>query len=34
VTAREMFNLVKAAEAGWIGSVVDVLDYRYLWNGA
>ncbi|HEV2946645.1 MAG TPA: hypothetical protein VGX70_04680 [Gemmataceae bacterium] len=34
VTAREMFNLVKAAEAGWTGSVVDVLDYHYLWNGA
>jgi len=34
VTAREMFNLVKAAEAGWIGSVSEVLDYQLVWNGA
>jgi hypothetical protein len=33
VTAREMFNLVKAAEAGWAGSVRDALNYRLLWNG-
>ena len=33
VTAREMFNLVKAAEAGWSGSVTDALDYHLLWNG-
>jgi hypothetical protein len=33
VTAREMYNLVKAAEAGWQGSVADALDYELLWNG-
>jgi hypothetical protein len=32
VTAREMFNLVKAAEAGWRGSVADALDYELVWN--
>jgi hypothetical protein len=30
VTAREMVNLIKAAEAGWRGSVVEVLDYLYV----
>jgi hypothetical protein len=34
VSAREMFNLAKAAEAGWTGSVEDALDYQLLWNGA
>jgi hypothetical protein len=34
VTAREMANLVKAAEAGWTGSVEDVRDYEWLWQGA
>jgi hypothetical protein len=33
VTAREMFNLVKAAEASWTGPVADALDYQLLWNG-
>jgi hypothetical protein len=33
VTAREMYNLVKAAEAGWKGSVADARDYELLWNG-
>jgi hypothetical protein len=33
VTAREMYNLVKAAEAGWAGPVADALDYELLWNG-
>src|SRR6516165_4103052 len=33
VTAREMYNLAKAAEAGWQGSVAAVLDYELLWNG-
>jgi hypothetical protein len=28
VTAREMYNLVKAAEAGWRGSVADALDFE------
>jgi hypothetical protein len=27
VTAREMYNLVKAAEAGWTGSVDAARDY-------
>jgi hypothetical protein len=30
VTAREMYNLVKAAEAGWTGSVAAALDYELL----
>src|SRR5262249_5515770 len=34
VTAREMYNLAKAAEAGWQGSVADALDFELLWNGA
>ena len=33
VTAREMYNLAKAAEAGWQGSVAGALDYELLWNG-
>jgi hypothetical protein len=28
VTAREMYNLVRAAESGWTGSVKDALDYE------
>jgi hypothetical protein len=32
VTAREMFNLVKAAEAGWQGTVSEALDYELLAN--
>jgi hypothetical protein len=28
VTAREMYNLVKAAEAGWKGSVAEALDFE------
>lgn len=31
VTAREMYNLARAAEAGWTGSVADALDYELLW---
>ena len=34
VTAREMYNLVKAAEDGWNGSVADALDYHLVWNGS
>jgi hypothetical protein len=34
VTAREMFNLVKAAEAGWSGTVEEALDFQLVWNGA
>jgi hypothetical protein len=33
VTAREMVNLVKAAEVGFKGSVAEALDYCLVWNG-
>ncbi len=33
VTAREVYNLVKAAEAGWRGGVAEALDYELVWNG-
>lgn len=33
VTAREMYNLVRAAEAGWQGSVEDARDFELVWNG-
>jgi hypothetical protein len=33
VTAREMYNLARAAEGGWRGSVADALDYELIWNG-
>jgi hypothetical protein len=33
VTAREMYNLVRAAEAGWKGPVADARDFESLWNG-
>jgi hypothetical protein len=32
VTAREMYNLVKAAEAGWMGTVADARDYELAWE--
>jgi hypothetical protein len=32
VTAREMFNLARAAEADWTGSIADARDYQLLWN--
>jgi hypothetical protein len=32
VTAREMYNLAKAAEAGWTGSVDDARDYEMVWD--
>jgi len=34
VTAREMYNLVRAAEAGWRGSVADARDFELSWNGS
>jgi hypothetical protein len=34
VTAREMYNLVKAAEAGWQGSVAQARDYELLAPGS
>ncbi len=30
VTAREMYNLIRAAESGWKGSVADALDFELL----
>lgn len=33
VTAREMYNLVIAAESGWTGSVNDARDFVYHWAG-
>jgi hypothetical protein len=33
VTAREMYNLARAAEAGWKGSVAEALDFELQWNG-
>ena len=32
VTARELYNLVKAAEAGWTGTVAEARDYRLVAN--
>jgi hypothetical protein len=34
VTAREMYNLVKAAEQGWSGPVAEALDFLLIWDGA
>jgi hypothetical protein len=33
VTAREMFNLVRAAESGWDGDVAGARDFRLVWEG-
>ena len=33
VTAREMYNLAKAAEAGFAGSVAEARDYELIWHG-
>jgi hypothetical protein len=33
VTAREMYNLARAAEAGWQGSVDEARDFETTWNG-
>jgi hypothetical protein len=33
VTAREMYNLVRAAEAGWDGPVAEARDYQLVWDG-
>jgi hypothetical protein len=32
VTAREMYNLAKAAEEGWSGPIAEALDYKLLWE--
>ena len=34
VTAREMYNLARAAEAGWTGTVEEARDFELLWNGS
>jgi hypothetical protein len=34
VTAREMYNLVRAAEAGWGGTVAEALDYELVTDGS
>jgi hypothetical protein len=34
VTAREMYNLVRAAEDGWQGGVAEARDYELAWIGA
>jgi hypothetical protein len=33
VTAREMYNLARTAEAGWRGGVAVALDFEVVWNG-
>jgi hypothetical protein len=33
VTAREMYNLARAAEAGWTGSVDEARDFELVWGG-
>jgi len=33
VTAREMYNLVRAAEAGWSNDVQEARDFELVWNG-
>ena len=33
VTAREMYNLAKAAEAGWAGTVDEARDFELAWGG-
>ena len=34
VTAREMYNLVRAAESGWTGDVARARDFELVWNGS
>jgi hypothetical protein len=34
VTAREMYNLARAAEAGWQGTVAEARDFQLVWNGS
>ena len=33
VTAREMYNLARAAEAGWKGTVREARDFELIWDG-
>ena len=32
VTAREVYNLIRAAEAGWTGTVADARDHELVWD--
>ncbi len=32
LTAREMYNLARAAEAGWTGTVAEARDFRLVWD--
>jgi hypothetical protein len=32
VTARELYNLARAAENGWAGSIADARDYQLMWD--
>jgi len=32
VSAREMYNLVRAAESGWQGPIAEALDFELVWN--
>lgn len=32
VTAREMYNLVRAAEAGWTGSIAEARNWQLIWK--
>ena len=34
VTAREMYNLARAAEAGWTGTIDAARDFELIWEGA
>ena len=34
VTARELYNLIRAAEAGWQGTVAEARDYELVFSGA
>jgi hypothetical protein len=34
VTARELYNLARAAEAGWAGPVREARDFQLVWDGA
>ncbi len=32
VTAREMYNLARAAEAGWTGTITEARDFCLVWD--
>ena len=33
VTCRDLYNLVRAAEVGWAGSVEEARDFELVWSG-